>query len=95
MLESTLEKNMRLAVQALGGFCIKLNPAWNIGIPDRLCVIPGRVIFVELKKPKTGRLSGTQKFWRNKLMQLGCEYWLINSEAKILEMLHKEKAAGL
>lgn len=95
MRESTLEDKLRLAVQALGGFCIKLNPAWNIGIPDRLCVLPSRVIFAELKKPKTGRLSGTQKFWRNKLMQLGCEYWLIDSEAKIREMLAKEKAAGL
>ena len=87
MLETSLETKLRLLVQKMGGFCIKLNPQWNIGIPDRVIILPKRVIFVELKRPGSRRLSTTQKFWRDRLQLLGCEYWLCNSEQRIEEML--------
>jgi len=90
MKESALENKLRLAVQREGGFCIKLNPIWNIGIPDRLIILQNRVIFCELKKPKGGRFSGTQKFWARRLATLGCEYWQVNSEERISAMLRGE-----
>jgi hypothetical protein len=72
VIEADVEEALRVGVEALGGLCIKLNPFWNIGIPDRLVLLPGgRAIFVELKKPD-GKLHGKQrKWWPRTLARLG------------------------
>ncbi len=72
MNEADVESALYEGVEALGGLCIKLNPLWNIGIPDRLVLLPGgRIIFVELKKPD-GKLHGKQrKWWPRTLARLG------------------------
>ena len=62
MSEKALEKNLYLAVKRLGGRCIKLNPLWNIGIPDRMILMPnGKIYFMELKDKS--RISPAQKIW--------------------------------
>ncbi len=51
--EKLLERKLKKTVQAKGGLCIKLSAAHFIGIPDRMCLLPGGVlVFVELKTTK-------------------------------------------
>lgn len=74
--ENDIEKALRLAVEAAGGYCLKMNPTWYRGIPDRLILLPGAVIlFVELKKSKTARTKPSvaihQSRWRKILLALG------------------------
>lgn len=88
MDEATVEDALYGGVEALGGLCIKLNPLWNIGIPDRLVLLPGgRVIFVELKKPD-GRLHGKQrKWWPRTLARLGFRLEVLWSVQQVQEFL--------
>lgn len=59
---TTLEK----AVEAIGGLCLKFTSPGTTGVPDRICIHHGRVIFVELKAP--GRLP--RPIQRRRIQQL-------------------------
>ena len=71
-LEKDIERKLRLMVERHGGRCLKwVCPGWS-GVPDRIVLLPvGRVIFVETKRPKDGRLSPLQKKWADWLKALG------------------------
>jgi hypothetical protein len=70
--ESSIEGYLRKQVEAAGGLCIKLSPVGYVGIPDRLVLLPGgRVMFVEVKKPKGGLVAKAQVWWRDRLVGLG------------------------
>ena len=77
-LEKEIERKLIDVVKRRGGLCLKwVCPGWA-GVPDRIVLLPGgRVKFVELKRPKGGRLSERQRWWLNKLGGLGFECWVI------------------
>ena len=83
-LEKEIEKKLIDVVRRPGGLCLKwVCPGWA-GVPDRICLLPGgRVVFVELKRPKGGVLSSRQKWWRRKLQELGFSYWVIWNHADL------------
>lgn len=71
-LEAVVEDALVGAVEALGGLCLKLKMPWFTGIPDRMILLPkGRIIFVELKRPKGGKRSTRQKIVHRQLRALG------------------------
>lgn len=78
LLEKDIEQKLVSMVKRHGGLCLKwVCPGW-VGVPDRIVLLPGgRVVFVELKKPKSGRLSSMQKWWAKKLKSLGFRHWCI------------------
>ena len=80
-LEKEVEQKLRQRVESYGGKCLKwVCPGWS-GVPDRIVLLPGaRVIFVETKRPKGGRLSALQLKWREWLTGLGFSCWVIWSE---------------
>ena len=80
-LEKDIEKKLRLKVAKYGGQCLKwVCPGWS-GVPDRIVLLPGaRVVFVELKRPKGGRLDAMQKWWAKKLIDLGFQHWTVWNE---------------
>lgn len=77
-LEKDIEKALGRMVGRHGGLCLKwVCPGWA-GVPDRLVLLPGgRVVFVELKRPKGGQLAPMQIWWSRKLRGLGFEHWVI------------------
>lgn len=71
MREAKVEGALVDGAAARGGMCLKLNPLWCIGIPDRLVLLPGgQAIFVELKRPD-GALRKKQRFVGAKLSAMG------------------------
>lgn len=88
-LEKDIEKRLVDMVRRRGGLCLKwVCPGWA-GVPDRIVLLPGgRVIFVELKRPKDGVISSRQKWWANKLSRLGFVHlWVRNlDDVKSLEL---------
>lgn len=95
-LEKEIEQKLVKMVKNHGGLCLKwVCPGWS-GVPDRIILLPGGlVIFAELKRPKGGKLSELQKWWRKKLHSLG--FWFVviwnDENLNTLELIIKEKEA--
>ncbi len=87
--EASIEEDLRLVVEASGGRCIKLPSAWYRGIPDRLVILPGaRIFFIELKRDKPlSRTSIHQKRWREFLLGLGFNSYIIHGKSHLKEFL--------
>jgi hypothetical protein len=81
-LEKDIETKLRKMVERHGGLCLKwVCPGWS-GVPDRLILLPrGRILFVELKRPKGGKREELQKWWARRLTRLGfLHFWVLNSK---------------
>jgi Holliday junction resolvase len=59
--EKRLEQKLVKKVKELGGLCLKWTSPGTVGVPDRLVIIHGRVLLVEVKDKK-GKLSERQKY---------------------------------
>lgn len=75
ILEREIEAKLRLMVVRAGGKCLKwVCPGWS-GVPDRIVLLPrGRIVFVELKRPKGSKVSELQRWWAKELRTLGFTY---------------------
>lgn len=70
--ESKVEKWLVKEVLKMGGIADKFVSPANSGVPDRIIILPGgKIYFVELKA-LAGRLSGLQKWQRERYKKLGC-----------------------
>lgn len=90
-LEKEIEQALVRKVKAVGGLCLKwVCPGWA-GVPDRIVLLPGgRIVFVELKRPKGGVLSKRQKWWADKLTDLGFNYWTVWDEFSLDVFIYAE-----
>ena len=80
MLESTLERRFVNMVRKAGGRAYKFVSPGNLGVPDRIAILPrGRIWFVELKT-ETGRLSPVQKRQIDTLRSLGMNVFVLWGE---------------
>lgn len=87
-LESYVERrNLKPAIERLGGVCWKLMPVSMRGIPDRLILLPGaRVYFVETKgSEKEPRAS--QLIVHKLLKRLGFEVWVIRNKQEVEQFI--------
>lgn len=85
--EISVEDYLHSEVKALGGFTVKLNPNWYIGIPDRLVAVCGYLCLVELKRPKGGRFSVPQKMWKKFCTQAGVPWHHLRSRQEVDDFL--------
>lgn len=81
--EKLLERKLRERVHAAGGWCIKLVCTHITGLPDRLCLLPGGLVFfAEIKttgkKPRPVQIKVMQK-----LTRLGFTVYLIDNSGQI------------
>ena len=94
-LEKEVERKLVDLVKRYGGRCEKLVNVGFAGFPDRTILLPrGKVMFVELKRPKGGRYSALQDKWRDWLRALGFSYWRIKNleELATFELILMEEA---
>ena len=85
--EKPIEDYLVESVERLGGLCLKLCLIGLRGWPDRTLVFYRAIYFVETKRPKGGRLSAQQKFWRRVLARLGWEVETICTKKQVDEFL--------
>lgn len=89
--EISVEEYLRERVAHEGGFCIKLPANLAAGIPDRLVILQNYVLFIELKRPFGGRASETQKWWRDRLRDMGHHSHVIRTKAEVDELMRVYK----
>lgn len=88
VIENDIEQRLKKRVEDVGGKCIKFNAVSEGGIPDRIVILPGgKIIFVELKRPKGGKVSPLQTYQIGKLRSLGCRVELVKNYADIERVL--------
>lgn len=85
--ENSIEKHLRDEIKKRGGFCIKMDPNRNVGIPDRLCILPGAMFFVELKRGKRGRIRETQTPMIKRLTDMGHTVHILRTKDEIDSLL--------
>lgn len=80
-LEKEIEKAIRLFAIARGWLCWKFVSPGLRGVPDRIFIRAGRVVFIEVKRP--GEEPNEQQANRHtELRAAGCEvYWVDNLRA--------------
>lgn len=73
-------------VRSAGGLCWKWTSPSTVGVPDRICVLPGgRVAFVEVKRPG-GKLSAMQQRIIGLMRRLGAEVHVLESKEAVDEV---------
>lgn len=85
-LEKEIERVLIDMVKRHGGMCLKwVCPGW-IGVPDRICLLPGgRIFFVETKRPSGGSRGEMQKKWAQWLRRLGFAHLWIHTREEIAD----------
>lgn len=90
MLEKTVEDYLIKIVKIKKGLCIKLLPFVFSGLPDRMVLLPGaRIHFIELKRPKGGRVSPRQRIVFAMFENLGFPVHILNTKELIKEFFEK------
>lgn len=93
MRERDIEKWLRRQVESLGGLAFKFTSPGNDGVPDRLAVLPGGLIyFIELKTDR-GRLSLLQVWQQDRLRQLGVNVAVIRGMDEAVEFIEEVRDA--
>lgn len=91
MLEKEIEAYLVKKVKTAGGIAFKFVSPGNVGVPDRICLLPGgRVVFVELK---AGKRTSTdmQTLQQGRIASLGCRVEIVNSREAVDRLLETEK----
>jgi hypothetical protein len=64
------------------------------GFPDRLLLLPGRVVFVEVKGTG-GKPDPMQEVWKRKIEALGLDWYLLDHTDGIDAILRGPEALGV
>lgn len=86
--EKLIEKTLNAEVKSLGGWSLKLLCQFVTGLPDRLVLLPGGVIFfIEVKS--TGKTaSPVQKLVHKRLRRMGFTVHVVDSLKQLYEILN-------
>lgn len=86
--EKLLERKLREKVKHLGGWSIKLPSVHNWGLPDRICLLPGGLLFFAEIKTTGEKPRPSQLVVHKKLKGLGFEVHVIDSSEQINKILN-------
>ncbi|MGK0541661.1 VRR-NUC domain-containing protein [Propionimicrobium lymphophilum] len=92
MKEKYLEQALKTAIENLGGICWKLVSPGTTGVPDRICLKAGRVVFVEVKAPGK-KPRPIQKHRMAQLREQGFTVLVVDSPDGIAEVSDALQAA--
>lgn len=89
--ESVIESYLRKKVMLAGGLCRKYSSPGHIGVPDRICMLNGNVVFVELKRPG-GKPRKSQIDEHKSMAVRGIGVLVIDSKDQVDELVKMMKA---
>lgn len=86
MLERSVEAGLVEKVKKHGGLCYKFVSPGCSGVPDRIIITKGRVIFVELKQT-SGRLAPIQARTHERMRYHGAEVHVVYGSAGVDKLI--------
>ena len=86
--EKLIEKTLNAEVKSLGGWSLKLLCQFVTGLPDRLVLLPGGVMFFVEVKSTGKKPTAVQKLVHEKLRRLGFRVEVIDSLKQLNEILN-------
>lgn len=84
--EKTLEQKLKTVIRFNGGLYLKLLPFQCNGLPDRLCLLPGGVIFFAEIKSTGDKPRKIQTYIHKKIRKLGFKLFVIDTLDQIKEI---------
>ena len=93
-LEKEVEARLRDRIKAAGGASWKFVSPNNRGVSDRIALIQGRTIYIEVKRDG-GKLSTLQRSFMEKVLDNGGEYALVEGMQGVddfIKTIKREKA---
>jgi len=88
--EDAIEEELVRKVHELGGRCEKVQVIGRRGFFDRLVILPGgKIIFVEVKRPRGGKFAEHQRRYAEEYKALGAAVALIRSWEDIHRLLNE------
>lgn len=88
MLESNIEAGLRDKVNKHGAMFLKFTSPNTSGVPDRIIIDNGRVIFVELKQTK-GRVSSAQDVVIRRMRRHGADVRVVYGPAGARQLVRE------
>ena len=85
--EKVLERKLSKHIEKLGGFCWKLFPIHITGLPDRLCLLPGAIIFFVEVKTTNEEPKRRQLYVHKQLRNLGFRVEIVDTSEQIKKLL--------
>ena len=83
VFESDIEEKLVRGIEKRGGLCLKFGMD---GWPDRIVILPDKVVWVELKRP-TGEVAKLQKWRAAQLKKLGQRVEIPKSKEDVQQFL--------
>lgn len=77
MLEKQIEAKCKKIAERYGCHLVKWVSPGHRGVPDRILLMPGQVVFLEFKQPGK-KLSPLQRVWAQRLTDLGHAHAIIS-----------------
>lgn len=84
--EKVLEKKLKDAVVAKGGLCLKLVTIHFFGLPDRMVLLPGGIMFFAEVKTTKQKPSKVQVLVHKKLTGLGFKVYIVDTSEIIKQL---------
>jgi hypothetical protein len=89
--EKRIEKKLRAAIEKLGGLCLKFPATHFTGIPDRICLLPGALMFFVELKGAGKTLSPRQIYVAKQLERLGFKCYVANTDPMVDNLIEAVK----
>lgn len=86
--EKLIEKTLNAEVKSLGGWSLKLLCQFVTGLPDRLVLLPGGIIFFAEIKSTGKKPTAVQRLVHEKLRRLGFRVEVIDSLKQLNQILN-------
>ena len=94
LLETNFESDYATWVKRQGGLCLKLWAFGQVGIPDRIVLGPGRIVFfVEFKQPKE-KPRKIQLWFHNQIRERGFNVYICTSKQEAIQAYIQERHAN-
>jgi len=93
--EAEIEKYLVRKIKDINGLCWKFTSPGTKGVPDRIVVVNGMTIFVELKRPLGGRIDPTQAYRVQQIRERGGTAYFINNKNQIKQLVKHLKDGQL